>query len=130
MFQVKWNVYLHYLKSIGLPLSIAAILLNIAFQAFAIGSNIWLSVWSDDKEATNSNGTQVVGKRDLYLGVYAALGLGQGKPPSPAWTSYYLFSLFKFVPNSHHPVLRHQKVQSLSSILILSLSRAVRGYKL
>uniref|UniRef100_A0A8D8XGU9 ABC-type glutathione-S-conjugate transporter n=2 Tax=Cacopsylla melanoneura TaxID=428564 RepID=A0A8D8XGU9_9HEMI len=73
---VKWQVYLHYLKSIGLPLSISAILLNIAFQGFAIGSNIWLSVWSDDTKAV-INGTQDPGKRDLYLGVYAALGLGQ-----------------------------------------------------
>nr|QAA95906.1 ATP-binding cassette sub-family C member 1 [Diaphorina citri] len=73
---VKWQVYLHYLKSIGLPLSMAAILLNIAFQGFAIGSNIWLSVWSEDK-STIVNGTQDVGKRDLYLGVYGALGLGQ-----------------------------------------------------
>ncbi|XP_026679570.1 multidrug resistance-associated protein 1, partial [Diaphorina citri] len=74
--KVKWQVYLHYLKSIGLPLSMAAILLNIAFQGFAIGSNIWLSVWSEDK-STIVNGTQDVGKRDLYLGVYGALGLGQ-----------------------------------------------------
>ncbi|KAL1454350.1 hypothetical protein WDU94_010619, partial [Cyamophila willieti] len=75
--KVKWHVYLHYLKSIGLPLSIAAILLNVAFQGFAIGSNIWLSVWSDDTSAA-VNGTQDSGKRDFYLGVYAALGLGQG----------------------------------------------------
>lgn len=77
---MKWQVYLHYLKSIGLPLSISAILLNVVFQAFAIGSNVWLSVWADDKEAV-VNGTQDEGKRDLYLGVYAALGLGQGKLP-------------------------------------------------
>lgn len=71
---VKWDVYKHYLKSIGWTLSIATIILNMIFQSFSIGSNVWLSKWSSDNETANDTG-----KRDMYLGVYAAFGIGQGE---------------------------------------------------
>lgn len=70
---VKWPVYKHYLRSIGMVLSVATIILNMLFQGFSIGSNIWLSRWSTDVKAANDTGL-----RDMYLGVYGALGLGQG----------------------------------------------------
>ena len=78
MFQVKWQVYSHYLKSVGWFLSMMTIVMNAMFQMFSIGSNVWLSKWSNDNE-TVINGTANVYKRDLYLGVYGALGIGQGK---------------------------------------------------
>lgn len=71
---VKWDVYKHYLKSIGVSLTILTIVLNIVYQAFSIGSNMWLSKWSNDKSAANDTDT-----RNMYLGVYAGFGLGQGK---------------------------------------------------
>lgn len=71
---VKWEVYKHYIKSIGIKLAAATIILNFAFQAFQIGSNLWLTKWSNDREVENNHG-----KRDMYLGVYGALGFGQGK---------------------------------------------------
>ncbi|XP_020285956.1 multidrug resistance-associated protein 1 isoform X1 [Pseudomyrmex gracilis] len=74
---VKWQVYSHYLKSIGWFLSISTIVMNAVFQSFSIGSSVWLSVWSDDK-LTVVNSTVDTAKRDMYLGVYGALGLGQG----------------------------------------------------
>ena len=58
-------------------LSFATILFNMVFQGFSIGSNVWLSVWSNDQSIGNN--TQDTSKRDLYLGVYGALGAGQGK---------------------------------------------------
>lgn len=70
---VKWDVYKHYLKSIGVGLSIATIILNIIFQGFSIGSNIWLSEWSSDTRVVNDTSL-----RDMYLGVYGAFGIGQG----------------------------------------------------
>ncbi|XP_069695544.1 multidrug resistance-associated protein 1 isoform X5 [Periplaneta americana] len=73
---VKWRVYSHYLKSIGIFLSAATIFSNLVFQGFSVGSNVWLSAWSNDESMYN-NGTQDEGKRDLYLGVYGALGFGQ-----------------------------------------------------
>lgn len=75
---VKWEVYKHYLKSIGIFLTFITLALNMVFQGFSIGSNFWLSVWSEDTEIV-VNGTVNTAKRDLYLGVYGALGLGQGK---------------------------------------------------
>jgi ATP-binding cassette, subfamily C (CFTR/MRP), member 1 len=71
---VKWDVYKHYLKSIGWTLSIATVILNMVFQSFSIGSNVWLSKWSNDNETATDTG-----KRNMYLGVYAAFGVGQGE---------------------------------------------------
>lgn len=50
---VKWDVYKHYLKSIGIILSISTVVLNMIFQGFSIGSNMWLSRWSSDPNAGN-----------------------------------------------------------------------------
>ncbi|XP_071568154.1 multidrug resistance-associated protein 1 isoform X1 [Temnothorax nylanderi] len=74
---VKWKVYSHYLKSIGWFLSISTIVMNAVFQSFSIGSSVWLSVWSNDNQ-TVRNDTLDTAKRDMYLGVYGALGFGQG----------------------------------------------------
>lgn len=71
---VKWDVYKHYLKSIGWTLAVATVILNMVFQSFSIGSNVWLSKWSSDESTANDTG-----KRDMYLGVYAAFGIGQGE---------------------------------------------------
>ncbi|XP_008197317.2 multidrug resistance-associated protein 1 isoform X4 [Tribolium castaneum] len=73
---VKWIVYKHYLKSIGVFLTVATILLNMLFQGFSIGSNVWLGVWADDDTVVVDNVTDT-GKRDFYLGIYGALGIGQ-----------------------------------------------------
>lgn len=53
---VKWDVYKHYLKSIGVALTVLTILLNIIYQGFSIGSNMWLSKWSNDRNAANDTG--------------------------------------------------------------------------
>lgn len=74
---VKWAVYKHYLKSIGIFLTIATLFLNLVFQGFSIGSNVWLTVWSADNLTVD--GVMNTARRDMYLGVYGALGIGQGK---------------------------------------------------
>ncbi|KAK0089852.1 hypothetical protein PV325_005159 [Microctonus aethiopoides] len=74
---VKLKVYAHYFKSVGWFLSISTIVMNAIFQSFSIGSNIWISKWSDDN-TTHLNNTADPTQRDMYVGVYAALGLGQG----------------------------------------------------
>lgn len=73
---VKWDVYKHYMKSIGVSVAVLTILLNLVFQGFAIGSNFWLSRWANDRTTVNDTS-----QRDMYLGVYAAFGLGQGMFP-------------------------------------------------
>lgn len=67
---VKLNVLTHYLKSMGILLSIATILFHVLGQIFNVGSSIWLSIWSSHQNATNE-------ERDIYLGVYGALGFVQ-----------------------------------------------------
>ncbi len=46
---------------------------TIANQAFSIYSNQWLSEWADHQNSS------VPATRDLYLGVYGALGIAQCK---------------------------------------------------
>ncbi|XP_074036471.1 multidrug resistance-associated protein 1-like [Leptinotarsa decemlineata] len=67
---VSWAVYKHYLTSIGIVFIVATLFLTLIYQGFTVGSNVWLGVWADD----SSNDTS---KRDMYLGVYGAFGLGQ-----------------------------------------------------
>lgn len=82
------------------------IVMNAMFQMFSIGSNVWLSKWSNDNE-TVINGTAITWKRDRYLGIYGALGIGQGKIPEETGLSYHhYFALNK-------PTNRHQKLPHL-----------------
>ncbi|XP_044251197.1 multidrug resistance-associated protein 1 isoform X10 [Drosophila takahashii] len=78
---VEFAVYKHYIKSVGIFLSVATLVLNFVFQAFQIGSNLWLTQWANDQNAGNDTGL-----RDMYLGVYGAFGFGQV-------TAYFLCSL-------------------------------------
>nr|CAD7454509.1 unnamed protein product [Timema tahoe] len=75
---VRWPVYSHYLRCIGLQLSVATLLFNIVFQIFSIGSNVWLSEWSKNvnmQKNNTSGGVEI--SRNVFLSVYAALGFGQ-----------------------------------------------------
>ncbi|KRF85624.1 multidrug resistance-associated protein 1 isoform X12 [Drosophila virilis] len=69
---VDFAVYKHYIKSVGIFLSVATLVLNFVFQAFQIGSNLWLTQWSNDKAVEHDTGL-----RNMYLGVYGAFGFGQ-----------------------------------------------------
>ena len=55
------------------PPSLTAVPRSAGDQACSVGSNIWLSDWTEDYEAFNDTH-----KRNVYLGVYGALGFGQG----------------------------------------------------
>lgn len=76
---VSLSVYKHYLKSIGIFLTLATIVLNIIFQAFSVGSNFWLVKWSGDKSLIRDDNSTDIDRRNMYLGVYGAMGLGQGE---------------------------------------------------
>nr|CAD7198501.1 unnamed protein product [Timema douglasi] len=73
---VKWEVYVHYMRTFGPILCICTVLFNIIFQGFLVGSNLWLSVWANDLYGA-INDTSHKSTQDLYLGVYGALGFGQ-----------------------------------------------------
>ncbi|XP_055920592.1 multidrug resistance-associated protein 1-like [Eupeodes corollae] len=69
---VTLAVYKQYIQSIGVCLAISTILLNCCFQGLSIGSNLWLTEWSNDKRAGTDTSV-----RNMYLGVYGGLGFGQ-----------------------------------------------------
>lgn len=68
------KVYLEYVKAVGPLLSVFICFLYGCQSAAAIGANIWLSQWTND--AANNQTQENVNMR---VGVYAALGLAQGK---------------------------------------------------
>ncbi|XP_028278726.1 ATP-binding cassette sub-family C member 2 isoform X2 [Parambassis ranga] len=75
--QVKFSMYLQYLRSMGWGYSVIVFLIyfiqNIAF----IGQNLWLSDWTNDA-VEYYNKTYPVWKRDTRVGVFGALGVAQG----------------------------------------------------
>ncbi|XP_025086070.1 multidrug resistance-associated protein 1-like isoform X1 [Pomacea canaliculata] len=74
--RVKFSVFLAYLKAVGVVLSVIIVVLYILYDAANIGSNVWLSDWSND--ARNPNKTSDSEHRNMRLGVYGALGVVQG----------------------------------------------------
>ncbi|XP_073800858.1 multidrug resistance-associated protein 1 isoform X3 [Danio rerio] len=71
--RVKLSVFWEYMKAIGLPLSIFSIFLFFCHHLSSLGSNYWLSLWTDDPVVNNTQP-----KREMRLGVYGALGISQG----------------------------------------------------
>ncbi|XP_023935367.1 multidrug resistance-associated protein 1 isoform X2 [Bicyclus anynana] len=89
---VKWSVYKHYLTSVGVAASAITILMNLVLQLFQVGSNYWLAKWSND-DTMLVNGTVDRGRRDMYLGVYGGLGVGQVVSVSVSSLALYLGTL-------------------------------------
>lgn len=89
---VDFAVYKHYIKSVGIFLSVATLVLNFVFQAFQIGSNLWLTQWSNDKEVEHDTGL-----RNMYLGVYGAFGFGQGKSIVIQFILLFMFNCLIYV---------------------------------
>ena len=77
--QVKFAVFLAYMKSVGLILSLLILFLYLLNNAASIYANIWLSEWSDDVRKAGNDTAAYNAQRDMRLGVYGALGLAQGK---------------------------------------------------
>ncbi|CAL4099766.1 unnamed protein product, partial [Meganyctiphanes norvegica] len=73
--KVSSSVYSYYMRAIGMLSSFLTMFFYAASQGCTVGSNIWLSRWSDANITVN--GTQDHGARDMYLGVYGAMGIGQ-----------------------------------------------------
>ncbi|KAM4606989.1 ATP-binding cassette sub-family C member 2 isoform 2-T2 [Polymixia lowei] len=75
--QVKFSVYLQYLRAMGWGYSSMVFLVyfiqNIAF----IGQNLWLSDWTNDA-VDYVNMTYPNWKRDTRIGVFGVLGVAQG----------------------------------------------------
>ncbi|XP_069171929.1 multidrug resistance-associated protein 1 isoform X6 [Procambarus clarkii] len=74
--KVSFGVYGYYIRAIGVLSASFTIIFYVLSQACTVGSNVWLTAWSQDPKAV-INGTMDTSVRDKYLGVYGALGIGQ-----------------------------------------------------
>ena len=68
--QVKLSVFWEYAKSLTVPISVCIVLFFILSETSAVSSGIWLAKWSSTDVTSDD-------ERDLFLGVYGALGLSQ-----------------------------------------------------
>ena len=66
---VEMAVYGYYFRAVGICTVVNIFVLNILTQVFSIGTNIWLSAWSDDPNSAE------VATRNMYLSVYGVLGV-------------------------------------------------------
>lgn len=76
--KVQLSVYGYYIRAIGIMSTCMTVVFYILSQACTVGSNVWLTAWSSESALQNETG-QDPAVRDKYLGVYGALGIGQGK---------------------------------------------------
>lgn len=79
--QVKWKVFMMYFRAIGMAASAIILAIFIVFQVSSVGANIWLSIWTNDKELANislANTTEYQNRNYMFLGIYAAFGVVQG----------------------------------------------------
>ncbi|XP_010191647.1 PREDICTED: canalicular multispecific organic anion transporter 1, partial [Mesitornis unicolor] len=74
--KVKFSMYLRYLRAVGLWYSFWVAMSYVGQYVAYVGTNLWLSAWTDDAEHY-LNQTYPVEQRDLRIGVFGALGVSQ-----------------------------------------------------
>uniref|UniRef100_A0A8C2GDE6 Uncharacterized protein n=1 Tax=Cyprinus carpio TaxID=7962 RepID=A0A8C2GDE6_CYPCA len=77
ILQVKFSVYLQYLRSMGWCFVTWSFLFYFIQNVAVIGQNLWLSDWTEDS-VKYFNTTYPTHIRDMRIGVFGALGLAQG----------------------------------------------------
>lgn len=75
--QVKFSIYMKYLQAVGWYSIFFIVLAYVINSVALIGSNLWLSAWTNDSKTFNGT-NYPTSQRDLRVGVYGALGLVQG----------------------------------------------------
>ncbi|XP_050728625.1 multidrug resistance-associated protein 1-like isoform X3 [Eriocheir sinensis] len=73
--KVSFGVYGYYVRNIGFVATSFTVISYVLSQACSVGSNVWLTAWSEVD--LDENGEMDTAVRDKYLGVYTALGVGQ-----------------------------------------------------
>ncbi|KAM6265832.1 ATP-binding cassette sub-family C member 2 [Porphyrio hochstetteri] len=74
--RVKFSMYVRYLRAVGLWYSFWVAMGYVGQYAAFVGTNLWLSAWTDDAQHY-LNQTYPVEQRDLRIGVFGALGMSQ-----------------------------------------------------
>ena len=67
---VKWDIYMHYFKALGLLGGIATVGIQMITVVAENMTNYWITWWTNN---TFGNATEPA-NRDMYIGVYAAMG--------------------------------------------------------
>ena len=70
-FQVKFSVFISYLKSVGPCATILSVIFIILMESCTVGTGLWLAYWSSANITTDK-------QRNMYIGIYGGIGLGQG----------------------------------------------------
>lgn len=77
---VARKVFMKYFRAVGFITTVVILVIYVGFQGASVGSNIWLSLWTDDsylKNPANLNTSKYADKNYMYLGIYGAFGVGQ-----------------------------------------------------
>ncbi|XP_042718857.1 ATP-binding cassette sub-family C member 2 [Lagopus leucura] len=74
--KVKFSMYMQYLRAVGFGFSFLVAMGFVGNYVAYVGTNLWLSAWTDDAERYQ-NETYPVQQRDLRIGVFGALGISQ-----------------------------------------------------
>ena len=72
---MKLSVLKFYFKACGYWLTVFLLIFFVLSNTASLGSNIWLSEWSNDAYRNNTNNTEI--HKSYRLGVYALLGFVQ-----------------------------------------------------
>jgi ATP-binding cassette subfamily C (CFTR/MRP) protein 1 len=67
-------VYGYYLKSIGLTGVLVMMVMQVVFQSATLGTSLWMEAWTGGKLGDAA----IPENRNLYISVYAVLGIVQG----------------------------------------------------
>lgn len=76
--QVKFSMYLRYIRAIGLCFTFWTVVGYAGQYVAYTGTNLWLSDWTEDSQRYQ-NETYPTQLRDLRIGVFGALGMAQGE---------------------------------------------------
>uniref|UniRef100_A0AAR2J8R4 ABC-type glutathione-S-conjugate transporter n=1 Tax=Pygocentrus nattereri TaxID=42514 RepID=A0AAR2J8R4_PYGNA len=76
--QVKFSVYLQYLRSMGWCYGTMFITVYFIQNLAFIGQNLWLSDWTNDAVRYPNESTYPARIRDVRVGAYGGLGMAQG----------------------------------------------------
>ena len=79
LYQIKFSVIKTYARSASLFWTFFAFCGMAVYVGGQVGSNVWLSKWSNDVLLPNNTAEELVAER---LGVYAVLGFVQGTSKS------------------------------------------------
>ncbi|XP_038067451.1 ATP-binding cassette sub-family C member 9-like [Patiria miniata] len=92
---VSWRVYLSYVQALGYWVFGLILLLSVLQSGLSIGTNFWLSEWSEaGANMTNATESELLDSLTYYLGGYAGLSVSSIVAGAGATAMLYIGSLY------------------------------------